>query len=386
MAALPFKDSGDVRGEMDRLFAEMPGAPAALVLVVATRGRLGCVGSRDDPSHAADEATGAPGAPGTPHGPHRGAGPTTRSEAGGGPDERADRVGGAAPARTEDPHGRRRTGTDPRSTASKRWHWWRTPPINKEEAMTTNPQNGSSRPTVVLVHGAFAESASWDGVIQRLQEQGYTAIAAPNHLRSLSDDAESVASVLDSIEGPIVLVGHSYGGSVISNAALGNENVEALVFVAAFAPEEGESIGELSGLYPGSTLGDTLKTVPLADGSTDLYIRQEEYQGQFAADVSAERATLMAATQRPLRDVALDEGSGSPAWKDVPSWFVIPGLDKNIPPEAQRFMADRAGAREILEIAGASHAVPASSADEVAGVIFAATAHVERLAQNQPAR
>ena len=252
--------------------------------------------------------------------------------------------------------------------------------------MTTNLQNGPSRPTVVLVHGAFAGSASWGNVIETLQERGYTAVAAPNHLRSLSGDAESVASVLDSIEGPVVLVGHSYGGSVISGAALGRENVRAMVFVAAFAPEEGESIGELSGLYPGSTLGETLKTVPLPDGTTDLYIRQEEYHQQFAADVSAERATLMAATQRPLRDVALNEGSGPPAWKDVPSWFVIPGLDKNIPPEAQRFMAERAGAREVLEIEGASHAVPASRPDEVADVIFAATAHVEQLVQNQPAR
>lgn len=247
--------------------------------------------------------------------------------------------------------------------------------------MTTPPQDGPSRPTVVLVHGAFAESASWAGVIGVLQARGYTTIAAPNPLRSLSGDAESVASVLDSLDGPVVLVGHSYGGSVIANAALGRERVRAMVFVAAFAPEAGESIGELSGRYPGSTLGDTLTAVPLSDGTTDLYIRQGEYHGQFAADVSAERAASMAATQRPLRDVALNEGSGAPAWKDVPSWFVIPGSDKNIPPAAQRFMAERAGAREILEIEGASHAVPASRADEVAGVILTATAHVEQLAR-----
>lgn len=382
----PFRDCGNARSEMDRLFAEMPGAPAALVLMVATRGRLGCVDPHDDPSHAADEATGAAGAPGTPHSPTA-AGPVLpRDRRRGERHERAGQVGGATSARREDPHERRRTGTDPRSTASERRHQWQSPPINKEEVISTNPQDGLSRPTVVLVHGAFAEYASWSSVIEILQEQGYTAIAAPNHLRSLSGDADSVASVLDTIEGPIVLVGHSYGGSVISGAALGNENVRAMVFVAAFAPEEGESIGELSGLYPGSTLGDTLKPVPLPDGSTDRCIRQEEYHGQFAADVPAEQAALMAATQRPLRDIALNEGSGAPAWRDVPSWFVIPGLDKNIPPEAQRFMADRAEAREILEIEDASHAVPASRPDEVADLIFAATAHVEQHAQNQPAR
>ncbi len=247
---------------------------------------------------------------------------------------------------------------------------------------TTDSNNSSDQPTVVLVHGAFAESSSWDGVIQRLHAEGYTAIAAANPLRSLSGDAEFVAGILRTIDGPVVLVGHSYGGSVISNAARDIENVRAMVFVAAFAPEEGESIGELSGRYPGSTLGGTLTTVPLPDGTTDLYIRQEEYHGQFAADVPAAQAATMAATQRPLRDVALNEGSGAPAWKHVPSWFIIPGLDKNIPPEAQRFMAERADAREIMEIEGASHAVPASHANEVASVIFMAAAHVEQLAQH----
>ena len=207
--------------------------------------------------------------------------------------------------------------------------------------MSTNPQDGS-RPTVVLVHGAFAESASWNDVVERLQDQGYTVIAAANPLRSLSGDAEFVASILRSIEGPIVAVGHSYGGSVMSNAAQGNENVKALVFVAAFAPEESESIGELSGRYPGSTLGETLESIPLSDGTTDLYIRQEMFHQQFVADAPAEQAALDAVTQRPLRDVAQNEASGSPAWKSIPSWFVFGELDKNIPLEAHRFMAERA--------------------------------------------
>ena len=235
--------------------------------------------------------------------------------------------------------------------------------------MNTNPEDGS-RPTVVLVHGAFAESASWDGVIRRLQERGYTALAAANPLRSLSGDAEFVASILDSIQSPVVLVGHSYGGSVISNAALGKENVKALVFVAAFAPEEGESGGELSGRFPGSTLGDTIEDVPLADGTMDQYIRQEEYHQQFVADIPAEQAALDAVTQRPLRDVALNEGSGPPAWKSIPSWFIFGELDKNIPLEAHRFMAERAQAREVVEVEGASHAVAASHPEEVADMIL----------------
>jgi pimeloyl-ACP methyl ester carboxylesterase len=242
--------------------------------------------------------------------------------------------------------------------------------------MSMNPQDGS-QPTVVLVHGAFAESASWNGVIRRLQDQGYTAIAAANPLRSLSGDAQFLASILESIEGPVVLVGHSYGGSVISNGALGNENVKALVFVAAFAPEEGESIGELSGRSPGSTLGETLESVRLSDGTTDLYIRQEEYHQQFAADAPAEQAALDAVTQRPLRDVAQNEGSGAPAWKSVPSWFVFPELDKNIPLEAHRFMAERAQAREVVEIEGAPHAVGVSHPEEVADVILRAIKAVE---------
>jgi pimeloyl-ACP methyl ester carboxylesterase len=242
--------------------------------------------------------------------------------------------------------------------------------------MSTNPQD-VSQPTVVLVHGAFAESASWNGVIRRLQEQGYTAVAAANPLRSLSGDAEFVARILDSIEGPVVLVGHSYGGSVISNAARENEKIKALVFVAAFAPEEVESIGELSGRFPGSTLGETLETVLLADGSTDLYIRQEEYHQQFAADLPAEQAALDAITQRPLRDVALNEGSGPPAWKSIPSWFVFPELDKNIPLEAHRFMTERAEAREVVEIEGASHALAASHPEEVTDVILSALKAME---------
>jgi pimeloyl-ACP methyl ester carboxylesterase len=242
--------------------------------------------------------------------------------------------------------------------------------------------NMNTLPTIVLVHGAFAESSSWNDVVQSLQNAGYIVIAAPNPLRSISSDAAFVADVLRSVEGPIILVGHSYGGAVITNAALGNANVKALVFVAGFAPDAGENIGELSGRFPGSTLGDTLKPVTLSDGTTDLYIQQDKFQGQFAADVSAEEAALMAATQRPLNDVALNEGSGEPAWKKIPSWFIIPELDKNIPPQAQQFMAERANAKEILNIQGASHAVGVSHPTEVASFIMKAAKSSELVSQD----
>jgi pimeloyl-ACP methyl ester carboxylesterase len=242
--------------------------------------------------------------------------------------------------------------------------------------MSTNPQDGS-RPAVVLVHGAFAESASWNEVIRRLQDQGYTAIAAANPLRSVAGDAQFVASILESIEGPIVLVGHSYGGSVITNAARDNENVKALVYVAGFAPEEGENAFELSARFLGSTLGEALWTVPLSDGTTDLYIQQEKYHQQFAEDVLAEQTALMAVGQRPVRDVALNEASGPPAWKSIPSWFVFGELDKNIPAAVHRFMAERAQGREVVEIEDASHAVGVSHPEEVADMILRTLKDVE---------
>ena len=235
----------------------------------------------------------------------------------------------------------------------------------------------AQQPTIVLVHGAGAESASWNGVIRILQDRGYTTIAAANPLRSLAADADYVASILATIEGPIVLVGHSYGGSVISHAARGNDAVKALVFVAAFAPEHGESALELSNRFPGSTVGDALHTVPLPDGTTDLYIRQDKYHQLFAADVDAAQAALDAATQRPFRDVALNDGSGpEPAWKTIPSWFVFPELDAVLPLAAHRFMAERAHAREAVEVAGASHAVAVSQPDTVADMILSAAKHV----------
>lgn len=224
------------------------------------------------------------------------------------------------------------------------------------------------RPTVVLVHGAFADAASWNGVTEDLLRRGYPVVAAANPLRGLSSDAAYVKSLLDSVDGPVVLAGHSYGGQVITNAALGNPNVKALVYVAAFIPEQGESALELSGRFPGSTLGQTLEEVALPGGGTDLYVRQDLFREQFAADVPRSRASLMAATQRPVTTAALGEPSGPAAWKSIPSWSLVPTADKNIPPAAMRFMSDRAEARTV-EVRGASHAVLVSRPDTVTDLI-----------------
>jgi pimeloyl-ACP methyl ester carboxylesterase len=214
------------------------------------------------------------------------------------------------------------------------------------------------KPTVVLVHGAFAESSSWSGVTTRLLAEGYPVVAAANPLRGAKSDASYVATLIDAIKGPVILVGHSYGGIVISLAAVGKSNVKALVYVAAFAPDVGESALALSGKFPGSTLGAALAPpVPLSDGINDMYILQDKFPEQFAADVPLSEAKVMAATQRPVTDAALNETVGTPAWKAIPSWFLYGGLDKNIPPTVHAFMAERAHAKKVVAIKDASHVV-----------------------------
>ncbi|MGY3643415.1 alpha/beta fold hydrolase [Pseudomonas sp. PK-RTE-24] len=231
------------------------------------------------------------------------------------------------------------------------------------------------KPTVVLVHGAFADSSSWNGVVKILEKDGYPVIAAANPLRSVKSDAQSVADVLVSVKTPVVLVGHSYGGPVISEAAYGNANVKALVYVAAFAPEKGETAAELSGRFPGSTLGPTLSApVELADGGKDLYIQQDKFHEQFAADVSPADAKLMAATQRPVTVAALNEAATEPAWKTVPSYFVYGDQDKNIPAQALAFMAERAHSKQTVVVKGASHVVMVSNPKAVASLIETAAA------------
>jgi pimeloyl-ACP methyl ester carboxylesterase len=227
-----------------------------------------------------------------------------------------------------------------------------------------------AKATVVLVHGAMADSSSWNGVIPKLEARGYTVIAAANPLRGLRNDADFVSSLIKSVKGPVVLVGHSYGGSVITNAATGNDNVKALVYVAAFAPESGESAFDLVGKFPGSILGAALAPpVELAGGAKDFYVDKGKFQAAFAADLSSAQARLMAATLRPVKEAALKEPSGAPAWKGIPSWFIYGGADKSIPAATHAFMAERAGARKAVSVKGASHVVMISHAAAVAQLI-----------------
>ncbi|MFI8236606.1 alpha/beta fold hydrolase [Streptomyces sp. NPDC085866] len=228
-----------------------------------------------------------------------------------------------------------------------------------------------ARPTIVLEHGAFADGSSWNGVIERLHADGYPVVAAADPLRGPHSDAASLRSVLDHVKGPEILVGHSYGGSVISQAAADDPQVKALVVVAGFLPAPGESALALTNKYPGSTLPDALDPVPRtdADGTTvtDLYIRQDKFRHQFAADVPADRAALMAAAQRPIAQAALEETATAAAWKNKPTWDVVTTQDLNIPAAVQRFMARRAHAHTI-EVA-ASHSVAVSRPRLVADVI-----------------
>ena len=235
-----------------------------------------------------------------------------------------------------------------------------------------------AKPTVVLVHGAFADSSSWDGVAAKLIADGYPVIGAANPLRSVKGDADYVSRIVQNVQGPVILVGHSYGGSVITEAANGHNNVKGLVYVSAFAPEAGETVAGLAGKFPGSTLGTALaQPVALPDGGKDLYIDQAKFRSQFAADVPAAKARLMAEAQRPVTEAALNEASGTPAWKSLPSWFIYGSADKNIPPAAIAYMAKRAAAKKTVEIAGASHVVMTSHPAEVTKLIEEAAKSVK---------
>ncbi len=238
-------------------------------------------------------------------------------------------------------------------------------------------RHGGAKPTVVLVHGAWADSGSWDQVVARLQRQGHTVVAFPNPLRGLPDDSAYLAAFLSTISGPIVLVGHSYGGAVITNAATGNANVKALVYVDAFIPAQGETIAQLIGARPGSCVaGDPTQIFDLVPypgappGAVDAYVKQSVFPSCFANDLPARKAAVLAATQRPASTVIIGQPSGPPAWTDIPSWALVGTVDRVIPPATQLFMAERADAR-IVKVK-ASHLSMVSHPGAVTRLIVAA--------------
>ena len=235
--------------------------------------------------------------------------------------------------------------------------------------------------TVVLVHGAFADASSWNGVIERLQAAGVQVTAPANPLRGISIDSAYIASVLEQIPGPVLAVGHSYGGAVISNAATDAANVVGLVFVAAFAPEEGERLGDVESGSKDSVLNAAL--VPLqypggdgAETAVEFAIDPTKFHDAFAADLPAKQTALMAATQRPIAELAFSEPSGPPAWKSLPAWTVLATGDKAAGTDVIRSQAERAGAT-ITEAEG-SHVIMVSQPETVADVILTAADVVDR--------
>ena len=214
-----------------------------------------------------------------------------------------------------------------------------------------------SEPTIVLVHGAFADASGFAGVIRELDSAGHSVIAPPNPLRSLASDAAAVSAVVNAIDGPVLLVGHSYGGAVITQASAGLENVTGLVYLAAFGLDAGESCASVQGPFPPSLLASTANPTPYdapgAPTGPELYIGKEQFRETFCADVPVDVADVMFATQRPLSLAALTENATAAGWKTKPSWFLVSEHDNAIPPDAQRFMAERMGA--VTESINGSH-------------------------------
>ncbi|MEV4531745.1 alpha/beta hydrolase [Streptosporangium sp. NPDC049304] len=239
---------------------------------------------------------------------------------------------------------------------------------------------GHAKPTVVLVHGAWADASSWSGEVSSLQRAGYTVRAIANPLRGLTGDAASVAGFLRTISGPIVLVGHSYGGSVITNAAADVPNVRALVYVDAAAPDIGESTGDLSG-HDSALSGDpaslyeTVSYPAAPQGAKDLYLRRDTFVRSFASDLPRDTALRLWASQRPASTSAFTTPSQAAAWKTIPSWYFISTGDRIITPSSERFMAHRAHSK-VTEFPGGSHLTLVSHPDAVTAVIGSAICSV----------
>lgn len=243
--------------------------------------------------------------------------------------------------------------------------------MNQDEQRREQAPNtagaGSHMPSVLLVHGAWADGSSWSRVMPILRERGYTVVAVQLALNSLADDVAHVQQVLaDRLQGPTVLVGHSYGGAVISGAATGQANAIALVYASAFAPDAGEALGPLSGKYPAAPLSDHLQL----DSRGKLWIDPIKYNEVFCQDVEATQASVMAAVQGPLAGAIFGEPTGSAAWHTLPAWYLVSTADRAITPDLERFMAKRIGATTIEVDSG--HASPVSHPREVAELIFAA--------------
>ena len=228
------------------------------------------------------------------------------------------------------------------------------------------------KPTIVLVHGGYADSSCWNATIQELQSKGYTTVCGSNPLRGIPTDAPYIGSLLDSISGPIVLVAHSMGGTVITNAAAGKNNVKALVYIAAFVPDVGETQGELIAKFPGSEVEAVSVPVPYtkADGTTgiDLYLSKDG-QAAFAADIRTDAFRVLQATQRPFDADSFVFPTTAAAWKTIPSWGLVAGQDKAIPPACERWMYSRAHARKVVEVPNSSHVAMISHPRIVADLI-----------------
>lgn len=235
-----------------------------------------------------------------------------------------------------------------------------------------------AKPTIVLVHGAFADGSSWNGVIERLERRGYTVMAPANPLRGLYSDSTYIASVLESIKGPVVLAGHSYGGAVISSAAAGNPRVKSLVYISALMPDVGESGMSLGARFP-SALGTATKSVPYREGGgrsgTDLYLKRDKVHPVFAACLPESQANLLAVTQRPAATTAFSEKAKVAAWKDIPSWALVGRQDMTINPDQERFEAKRAHSHTV-EI-NSCHVSLIAQPDAVADLILQAATAAE---------
>ena len=261
--------------------------------------------------------------------------------------------------------------------ASAARSWSSRSSITVENAVPASAAGCAMKPTIVLVHGNWANTSSWSGEVARLQRDRYVVRAINNPLRGLTSDAADVADLLHTISGPIVLVGHSYGGMVITNAAAGNPNVKALVYVDGFAPDVGETAGQLLGNTSAlgaapNTLFDTVAHPGAPAGDTDLYLKERVFLQSFAQDLPTATAEALWASQNPSAVNTGTTPSWAAAWKTIPSWYVIGTADKIITPESQLFMARRAHARSIITVPGGSHLTLISHPTEVTTQIVAA--------------